>query len=98
MRGDPMPQGLDFAEQILYQGLALLYERYHLGHMDKETARKEKWALIESYERIRFDAQLWASHRTMWTEVAGVMADYRKNKTIENADRCFDTLYGLKQS
>lgn len=93
-----MPQGLDFAEQILYQGLALLYERYRNGWLDKDAARREKGELVASYDRIRFDCQLWTGHRTMWDKLAGAMADYRKDKNIQNADRCFNVLYGLKQS
>lgn len=30
MRGDPMPNGLNYPNQLLYQALALLYARYRM--------------------------------------------------------------------
>ncbi|MCD8127862.1 MAG: hypothetical protein LUD82_10675 [Clostridiales bacterium] len=48
MQNDPMPEGLTGAEQVLYQGLALVYARYHAGDIDRQTAQKEKLALMKT--------------------------------------------------
>ena len=41
MQNDPMPEGLTGAEQILYQGLALLYSRYRSGQLSREQGETQ---------------------------------------------------------
>lgn len=93
MRGEPMPEGLSGADEILYQGLALLYARYQMGGISKENAHAEKLRLIRFHDSIRSDCALWEKHRTMWKELEGAHAAYRQHQTTQAADRCFEILY-----
>ena len=98
MRGDPMPEGLTGAEQLLFQSLALLYARYHAGQIDRDAAKREK-ALLERTYRVRSaDCVLWARTAAMWAALEGPMAIYNREKTIEHAERCFEVLYGVRRA
>ena len=47
-RNEPMPQGLDAAQQMLYQGLRLLYARHREDDVDAETGKQ---AAYREYSR-----------------------------------------------
>jgi hypothetical protein len=93
MAGEEMPDGLRFAGQHYYLALRMLYHQYKQGVIDRETASREKRQLLRTYE-----------YDLMWEEIADgfiqqrnsseiARAEYRKNKTIENADKmlaCFE--------
>lgn len=93
MHGEPMPDGLTFPDQIMFQALSLLYTRYRLKSITREQAQAEKRQLLREHETIKFK---W-SMADRWTEAIKATdlarCEYRKNKTLENADnlvRCID--------
>ncbi|MCD8160931.1 MAG: hypothetical protein LUE61_07105 [Clostridiales bacterium] len=96
MQNDPMPEGLTGAEQVLYQGLALVYARYHAGDIDRPTAQKEKLALMKTYDSIVFDCQLWARTAKLWGKLEGPLQRFRQKPTVETAKQAMELLYGVK--
>jgi hypothetical protein len=96
MAGGEMPDKLPYSEQLLFLSLRLLYNSYKQKLIDREMATKEKSKLITEYQinvlmdKISLDlvAQLKRS------ELA--RAEYRKNRTLENADKVIDTLEGKR--
>lgn len=42
MKGNPMPEGMDYPEQVLFQSFALLYARYREKHISRDDAKTEK--------------------------------------------------------
>lgn len=93
MRGDPMPDGLNYPDQLLYQALALLYARYRLGAVTKDQAVLEKKSLLDNYRVYQFQWDMG----DRWVEVIKktdlARCEYRKNRTLENADalvKCID--------
>lgn len=93
MHGEPMPDGLTFPDQIMFQSLSLLYARYRLKAIARDQAAKEKRQLLREYENHKFKYSLsdkWVA-AIKATDLA--RCEYRKNKTLENADnlvRCID--------
>ena len=59
MAGEEMPDGLRFAGQHYYLGLRMLYHQYKQGIIDRETAKREKRQLYNTYE-----------YDIMWEEIA----------------------------
>lgn len=93
MRGDPMPNGLNYPNQLLYQALALLYARYRMGTVTREQAATEKKSLLDNYRVYQFQWDMG----DRWVEVIKktelARSEYRKNRTLENADalvKCID--------
>ena len=96
MSGGEMPIGLDYPDQILFLELRLLYDSYKKKMIDRETATREKVELLRTYEghkAVESMGKLWVE-QIKKTEL--FRADYRKNRTLENADRLLKSIEGGK--
>lgn len=95
MHGDPMPGGLTFPDQVMYQALCLLYTRYRLKSITREQAQMEKRQLLREHETIKYKwgmADHWVA-AIKATDLA--RCEYRKNRTIENADKLVECIDGI---
>ena len=96
MAGGEMPKGLEYPDQILFLELRLLYDSYKRKLIDRNKATQEKIELLRTYEAHKIVDKMgkeWAD-QIKRTELA--RAEYRKNKTIENADKLLDCVEGGK--
>lgn len=96
MADGEMPSGMEYPDQILFLSLRLLYNSYCRGMIDRETATREKLELLNQYEanKIGESAVKECADLIKRTEVA--RANYRKNKTIELADKIVYCIEGGK--
>lgn len=96
MAGGELPKGLEYPDQILFLELRLLYDSYKQKMIDRETATREKVELLRAYEAHKIVDKMgkeWVD-QIKRTELA--RAAYRKNKTIENADKLLACVEGGK--
>ena len=96
MAGGEMPNGLEYPDQILFLELRLLYDSYKRKLIDRETATHEKVELLRTYEAHKIVDKMgreWVD-QIKRTELA--RAAYRKDKTIENADKLLACVEGGK--
>ena len=96
MAGGEMPNGLEYPDQILFLELQLLYDSYKRKLIDRETATREKIELLRTYEAHKIVDRMgkeWVD-QIKRTELA--RAAYRKDKTIENADKLLSCVEGGK--
>lgn len=87
MAGGEMPKGLEYPDQILFLELRLLYDSYKRKLIDRDKATWEKAELLRTYEAHKIVDKMgkeWVD-QIKRTELA--RAEYRKDKTIENADK-----------
>lgn len=94
MSGGEMPKGLEYPDQILFLELRLLYDSYKRKLIDRDKATQEKVELLRTYEAHKIVDNMgkeWVE-QIKRTELA--RAEYRKNKTLENADRLIDAIEG----
>lgn len=94
MSGGEMPGGLDYPDQILFLELRLLYDSYKRKLIDRDTATQEKVELLRTYETHKIVDKMgkeWVD-QIRRTELA--RADYRKDRTIENADKLLACVEG----
>lgn len=96
MAGGDMPKGLEYPDQILFLELRLLYNSYKKKLIDREAATREKVELLRTYESHKIVDKLCKElvDQIKWTELARVK--YRKDKTIENADKLLACVEGRK--
>ena len=96
MAGLEMPDGLSYPDQILYLELRMLYRQYFHKVIDRETAIKEKKKLLDKYRCYQYREEM-GNH---WVEIIRLTdlarCDYKKNRTIENADRLVEIIEGRK--
>lgn len=96
MSGGEMPKGLEYPDQILFLELRLLYDGYKRKLIDRDKATQEKTELLRTYEAHKIVCKMgkeWVD-QIKRTELA--RAEYRKNKTIENADKLVACVEGGK--
>lgn len=96
MAGGEMPSSMEYPDQILFLSLRLLYDSYRRGVIDRETATREKLELLTQYEANKTgeSAVKECADLIKRTEIA--RANYRKNKTIELADKIVHCIEGGK--
>ena len=96
MAGLEMPDGLSYPDQILYLSLRMLYRQYFQKAIDRETATKEKKKLLDEYRCYQYREEM-GNH---WVEIIRLTdlarCDYKKNRTLENADRLVEIIEGKK--
>lgn len=95
MSGGEMPKGLEYPDQILFLELRLLYDSYKRKLIDRDTATQEKVELLRTYEahkNVDKMGKVWVD-QIKRTELARVA--YRKDKTIENADKLLASVEGI---
>lgn len=95
-RNEPMPHGLDAAQQMFYQGLRLLYARHREDDVDAEIGAQEKAELVRAYEAAKADLDLWEAQRKRWVDLAGPAAEFRKHPNLEYAWQIHEILYGFR--
>ena len=94
MAGGEMPKGLEYPDQILFLELRLLYDSYKRKMIDRDAATREKVELLRTYEAHKIVDRMgkeWVD-QIKRTELA--RATYRKEKTIENADKLLACVEG----
>ena len=96
MSGGEMPKGLEYPDQILFLELRLLYDSYKRKLIDRDAATQEKAELLRTYEAHKIVEKMgkeWVD-QIKRTELA--RAEYRKDKTIVNADKLLACVEGGK--
>lgn len=95
IRGEEMPKGLDYPDQILFILLRDLYDRFRSGKIEKESARKEKMQYLEEYRGYRQNWEMGQHWAQVLIKTDLARAEYKKNPTIENANRLVAVLDGM---
>ena len=96
MAGGEMPKGMEYPDQILFLELRLLYDSYKRKLIDRDAATQEKAELLRVYEAHKIVDRMgkeWVD-QIKRTELA--RAAYRKDKTIENADKLVACVEGVR--
>lgn len=98
MRGEPMPEDFDLIDSWMFQSLAALYVRFFQGAISQEQGRADKKKLYRKYE-VAKNKKRWEDIMYRWNSdlrkaVEAAQNAYRKNRTLENADRLSAVLDG----
>jgi hypothetical protein len=96
MAGGEMPKGLEYPDQILFLELRLLYDSYKRKMIDRETATREKVELLRTYEGHKVVDSMGKQWVEQIKKTELCRAEYRKNRTLENADRLLKSIEGGK--
>lgn len=58
----PMPDGLNLAEQLLYQSLCCLYLQYKLGKITRDDATKTKKQIYSTYIDAAYNLSMYNTY------------------------------------
>lgn len=100
MRGESMPDRLSLPEQWHFQALRLLYKNLFSGVVSREDAVTEKkkmdHPLAVEMNRRKWEDIMYRFHSDIMKNMEGAANAYAKNRTIENADKMYEVIYGMK--
>lgn len=96
MAGGAMPDNLDSSDQLMFLKLRLLYDSYRKGVLNREQATREKAKFMKEYDLDCAMHKLGVRWVTMIGETEKSRIEYRKNRTIEAADRLLEVIEGIK--
>ena len=94
----PMPEGLNAAEQLYFATMRTLSADYRAKRMSAEQARKEGLLARREFDKNAFDIKLWKHSAQLWKDIEMKATRFAKEHTIEAADEFFRTVYGLVES
>ena len=98
MRGEPMPDDLDFIDSVMYQGLAALYFRFLQKAITQEQGKTEKKQLLRKYNVARnmksYEDIMYRWNCSLRKSIESAQNAYLKNRTLENADNLSAALDG----
>lgn len=93
----PSPPG-DLLDSMLYMALYSLYSTFYAGQVARENASEIKRQMVADYERRKrlydFRTGLLDDSVRLWRAVEGAARDYKHDRTLENADRLWEAIYG----
>lgn len=93
MKGEQMPEGLDFADVQMFQALSALYRRFYNKEMSREAAAKEKKDLIFAYTDLKRSVEMFKKVAQLWPRAEASATAFRKDPTLENGVRFYNAVY-----
>ena len=99
-RGDPMPDGMSLAEQQTYQAIRYLYAVYRGKRITQAQAAQEKATILRklraAQEKEALQQKAYNRSIAMWKDLETAANRYGTDRTLENADKLIETIYGVK--
>lgn len=86
MAGGEMPDDLEWYDRQMFLMLRTLYWQYKQGIVDRETASREKRKLLKDRDFQLFQDNFTKDIAKKIMETEQARQEYRKNRTLENAD------------
>ena len=94
--GEPMPKGLRSPEQMAFLKFRFLYRYAAMVQMSREQGRMEKHEILNQYIVDSAQDDLLQANVERWKKTEEARSAYRKDRTVENADRLIAVLDGQK--
>ena len=100
MDGAPMPPGPSWREAAEYIALRALYWSYKHNVINRDEASQYKKELIAALNgaegSYNFERRCWETAGQRYRDTEAAKNTYRKDRTLENADRLVAVLDGLE--
>ena len=96
IRGDEMPDGLDYPEQVLYLQLRMLYAQTRSKVIDRDTAVQEKKKLLDEYRVYKYHWRMGEQWAQVIKDTELARSEFRKNPSIEAAEKLVAVIEGRK--
>ena len=95
-RGEEMPQGLNLAQQMLFQAFRQLYAYAKLTHMPKDQGKREKARLLREFRNRQAQMDHMEKTWAMWRQIEAAGSRFAKERTVEAAEDFYRAVYGCR--
>lgn len=93
-----VPEHLTIEQEVFCLRMIRLYERFKQSQINQDKAKLEKALEIKKYNdsvRMReFNSKKSLHTVAMWKDTECFISEYRKNRTLENADKLATAMEG----
>lgn len=93
-----IPSGLTIEQELFCLRMIRLYGRFKSGGINQDNATIEKAKEVKKYNDSvklkEFDRKKSDHTVSMWRDMEGLVSAYRKNRTLEIADKLADATQG----
>ena len=96
IRGDEMPDGLDYPDQVMFLNLRMLYAQKRMNIIDRDTAVKEKKKLLDEYRQYKFHWEMGEHWTAVIKATELARAECRKHPSQENTMKLIEIIEGRK--
>lgn len=93
----PMPDLRSQAEVLLYQSFRNLYDFAKRVQMPTEQGKREKAQILYAFKINKFLEELQEDTNRMWKDIELASCEYRKNPSIETADKLLKAIYRVER-
>ena len=95
-----LPDTASAADRALHATVRLLYWQHKAGYLSAEEGKRLKQRAIVRY-RDDIKTQEWATQQQLyiaelWKRIENAANKYRKSRTLEDADKLMEALYGMQ--
>lgn len=98
MKGETCPKGLDVADTCAYISLKHLYAMYKEKLISRQDAQKEKQTIVYNHAKDKSIIEFLSRDALEKSEeIKAASEKYKKNPTMENADRLYAAFYHLPE-
>lgn len=99
MEGKGTPKGLDIADTCAFLALKSLYAMYRKGLIDKVNGKEEKNTIFYNWTKNKSEIEFLKRESIALSKRISLASDeYRKNPSIENADKLYAAFYRLPEN
>lgn len=96
------PDGMTYVDWLLWYMLRDIYRDFKTGKLDAQKGAERKQHSLSVWEkesfRIRQLNELADSAGKLWKRVETAANDYRKNRSLQNADKVIEAIYNVPVS
>lgn len=93
------PEGLDMAQRLLWCRMRESYRAFRAGEISREAGGEAKKKAMTEYRENanKLEQGRVAQHRMaqLWADLERYSSAYRKEKSLDTADRLMEKVYGL---
>lgn len=98
-RQEMPPDGMTYVDWLLWYMLRDIYRDFKSGKLDAQKGAERKQHSLSIWEKESFKArqlnELADSAGQLWKRVEMAANDYRKNRSLKNADKVIEAIYNV---
>lgn len=98
-KGEMPKDAMHHIDWVLWYTLRDIYNEFREGTLDKETGAKRKQHAVDlfnqAWEKQCRSDELCYRMAELWKQIEQAATEYRKSRTVENADKLMEIVYGF---
>lgn len=92
IEGRELPQGMNYADTLLFLMYRSLYEHAAIVQMDQDQGKREKARILAAHKRYMLDQEIEHHTSQLWLGIEQAASRYNKAQTVGEAIQAADSM------